>query len=410
MAAYNSQMYIKRDISNVILNSPARIKVLLGPRQCGKSTLFAALYNQEVTYEITFDDLQLRQLANKDPALFLNQYSPPVILDEIQYVPALFPELKRIVDNVKREITFRDQENNINAYYYLTGSNQILMDKNIKESLVGRASYFYLNSLSVHEILTALPETSINELIFKGGLPELYASQSISTTQYLNDYIRTFVEKDILASAGIQKLSEFHTVLGLLSARTGQLVDYVNIANDSGVSSVTVKEWISVLERADLIYILKPYFNNQNKRLIKTPKIYFLDTGLTARLQGWSESIPLSNSPQAGGLFETLVIAEFVKFIRNTQKNWELYFWRTKEGEEIDLLVRTSHQTFHAFEIKRAIQGITAPIPYPKSYIKQFNPKTPLTVVTYGGNQIKLSDDCQTVPITKLYDYLLQLS
>ena len=148
----------------------------------------------------------------------------------------------------------------------------------------------------------------------------------ISVKTYLNDYIRSYVEKDILISAGIQKISEFHRVLSLLSARTGQLLEYSSIAQDSGVSSVTVKEWTSVLERADLIYLLKPYFNNLNKRLIKSPKLYFLDTGLAVRLQGWQEILPLFNSPQIGSLFETLVLAEMIKFIRNYRKDWQIFF------------------------------------------------------------------------------------
>lgn len=406
-------MYIKRDITERLNQASDWIQILLGPRQCGKSTLFASIYanstgsaKKQSLQEITFDDLQLRQLANQDPALFMQQYQPPLLLDEVQYVPNLFPELKKIIDQLKKEAVFAASSKTVSTTLFrLTGSNQILIDKNIKESLAGRAAYYSLNTLSVHEILNALPNTQIKDILFKGGWPELYTNEALLVSAYLNDYIRSYVEKDIIMSAGIQKLTEFHTVLRLLGARTGQEVSHTEIANNSGVSSVTVKEWIGILERADLLYLLKPYFSNLNSRLIKTPKLYFLDTGLAVRLQGWSDATPLFNSPQIGGLFETLVLAEIVKFINNYGKDWELFFWRTKDGEEIDFVIKT-HYGVHAFESKLAIHGISKPIAYPASFKKEFTIEHPLVVVTYGGAKLKLSKDCMILPITELHNYL----
>ncbi|MGB6976368.1 MAG: ATP-binding protein [Gammaproteobacteria bacterium] len=401
-------MYILRDITQQLHPAAAWIQILLGPRQCGKSTLFAALATKENHFqEITFDDLQLRQLANRDPALFLQQFEPPLLLDEVQYVPNLFPELKRRIDELKRNALFRSKDNlAIKVLFRLTGSNQILLDKNVKESLVGRASYYYLNTLTVHEILNALPETKINSILFKGGWPELYTNPNISVITYLNDYIRAYVEKDILMSTGIQKISHFHTILGLLAARTGQLLDFSDMARDSGISSVTVKEWVNLLERADLVYLLEPYFSNLNKRLIKTPKLYFLDTGLAVRLQGWQDSVPLFNSPQIGPLFETLVLAEIIKFMRNYGKDWQLFFWRTKDGEEIDFVLKTSENTVHAFEVKLAIQNIPEAVHYPPAFQKHFAPQTPLVIVTFGGKKLKLSANCFVLPIAELSSYL----
>lgn len=415
-------MFIKRDISNLLSHSPAWIQVLLGPRQCGKSTLFASLFSMNKGgktpagksgehraqfKEITFDDLQMRLLANQDPALFLQQFEPPLLLDEVQYVPNLFPELKKTIDQIKRVGVFQaGPAKKTVALFRLTGSNQILMDKNVKESLAGRASYYHLNTLTVHEILQALPAATLNDILFKGGWPELYTNDSLSVTGYLNDYIRSYVEKDIILSAGIQKMSEFLTVLRLTAARTGQETDYTDIQKDSGVSSVTVKEWINILERADLIYQLKPYFNNLSKRLIKRSKLYFLDTGLAARLQGWSEPLPLLSSPQIGGLFETLVLAEIVKFIRNYGKDWELFFGRTKDGQEIDFILKTAEGRTHAIEAKYAIHGVSNPIAYPPAFRKEFGPESPLVVVTSGGKKLKLSSNCTAMPISELHDYL----
>jgi len=414
VTAYNGRMYIKRDITKQLTDSASWIQVLLGPRQCGKSTLFASLLvagkDNNSFKEITFDDLQMRQLANQDPALFLQQFEPPLLLDEVQYAPNLFPELKKIIDQIKRAAVFHpDSKQPSKVLFRLTGSNQILMDKNIKESLAGRASYYHLNTLTVHEIIRALPNTKIQEILFKGGWPELYTNTSLSVTNYLNDYIRTYVEKDIILSAGIQKTSEFLTVLRLCAARTAQETDYTDIHKDSGVSAVTIKEWMGVLERADLIYQLKPYFNNLNKRLIKRPKLYFLDTGLATRLQGWSEAAPLLNSPQIGGLFETLVLAEIVKFIRNYGKDWELFFARTKDDDEVDFIIKTAQGKMYAIEAKYAIHGITRAISLPPAFQKELGGTVSLAVVTSGGQKMQLSAHCITVPIVELHDYLNEI-
>lgn len=404
-------MFIPRDITSQLTQTSNWLQILLGPRQCGKSTLFASLLisAQKETQnfqEINFDDLQLRQFAQRDPALFLQQFQPPLLLDEVQYVPNLFPELKKIIDQHKRTALFQlDVSLKPEPLFRLTGSNQILMDRNIKESLAGRAAYFYLNTLTVHEILNVLPDSKIIDILFKGGWPELYTNAALSPIHYLNDYIRSYVEKDIIMSAGIQKVGEFLTVLRLLAGRSGLLMDYSAIAQDSGVRSVTVKEWIGVLERADLIYVLRPYFHNINKRLIKTSKLYFLDTGLAARLQGWTEGIPLLNSPQIGALFETLVLAEIVKFIRNYQKDWQLFFWRSKEQEEIDFVIKVQDEV-HVFEAKLSISGIPKAVTYPGAFSKDLAPKHPLVIVTMGGRRLQLSDQCLTLPIAELHEYL----
>lgn len=411
-----------------LLEDPALIQILLGPRQCGKSTLFASFYvgsghgygsggygivgayGGKVFQEITFDDLQLRKLANQDPALFLQQFDPPLLLDEVQYVPNLFPELKKRIDEIKRQRVFDTKQKKApKVLYRLTGSNQILMDKNVKESLAGRASYYHLNTLTVHEILNAFPETKISMILFKGGWPELYTNTSLSTINYLNDYILTYVEKDIGRNAGVEKLAEFNTILGILAARTAQLTNFSDIAKDSGVSAVTVKEWTNILEHANLVYKLKPYHKNLNKRLIKTPKLYFLDTGLAVRLQGWSDPTPLINSPQIGALFESLVLAEIVKFIQNYRKDWQLFFWRTKDGEEIDFIIKTANDIAHAFEVKFAIHGVSQAIAYPAAFKKEFSVSSPLVVITGGGRKVKLSSQCITLPIAELHDYLLTI-
>lgn len=405
-------MYIQRDITARLSENCSSVQLLIGPRQCGKSTLlshladFSHLAGKERFQEVTFDNLQLRTLANRDPALFLEQFQPPILLDEIQYVPRLFPEIKLYVDQRKKQRLKSGEA--LSVLFRMTGSNQLLMDQNIKESLAGRASYFYLNTLTVHEIKKALTEVSIGEIMFKGGWPELYIDPQVSPIQYLNDYIRSCIEKDIVLSAGVQKQDVFSIMLGLLAARTGMLLDYTNIARDSGVQSVTIKEWISILQRTDLVYCLRPYASNLNKRLTKMPKLYFLDTGLAVRLQGWQEQIPLLTSPQAGALFETLVFAEIIKFIRNYGKDWQVYFWRTKEGEEIDFLITTPTGAVVALDAKMSMQT-TQPVKLPTSFVKLFPQVKQVTLVTFGGQRLQLSDDCTIVPLAELHDFLMDL-
>lgn len=402
MAAYNYRMFIQRDISQRLADSKMPVQFVIGPRQCGKSTLLLSL-SENTFNEVTFDDLQLRNLANQDPALFLEQFPPPVLLDEVQYVPQLFSEIKAHIDRLKRQRLQTNEK--IPTLYRMTGSNQLLLDKNVKESLAGRASYFNLNTLSVHEILQALPDTSIQNILFKGGWPELYIDQDLSVVQYLNDYILSYVEKDVVLSAGVQKLESFNLVLGLLAARTGMLLDYNDIANHSGVRAVTITEWIGLLQRTSLVYCLKPYANNLNKRLTKTPKFYFLDTGLAVRLQGWQDLMPMMNSPSAGPLFETLVFAEIVKFIQNYGKDWQLYFWRTKSGEEIDFMIVTEAGKVIALDAKMSIK-CTQAIAIPKTFAASFPATKEIIIVTYGGEKRQLSDVCLALPLADLHDFL----
>ena len=401
-------MLIYRDISSLLENELGTyIQIVIGPRQCGKSTLLAAL-GEGKHNEVTFDDLQLRNLANEDPALFLSQYETPLIIDEVQYAPNIFPELKQRVDKIKQDKLLKASNEPVKPLFRLTGSNQILLDKFVKETLVGRASYFSLNTLTVHEILQAQPDTTIQTILFQGGWPELYVNSSLKTTAYLNDYIRLYIEKDIILSAGISKQREFHTILGMLAARTGGFVNYSDISKDSGIRSVTVREWVSILERSDIVSLLLPCEANLNKRLIKTPKLYFLDTGLAARLQGWSEIGPLMVSPQIGSLFETLVYAEIIKFIQNFAAPWRISVWRTKDGEEVDFIIDTGTGHIIALDAKLGIHNVK-PQNIPANFAKTFPQVKELLLVSLGGQLKKLSDTCRQIPLAELTDYLLNI-
>lgn len=401
-------MWLKRQLQNAIENPDGNyIYIIVGPRQCGKSSLLSHLGKDQFE-EVTLDDFQMRSLANSDPGLFLNSRATPLVIDEAQYAPDLFPELKQIIDQHKKKALHSNTRKKITPIYYLTGSNQILMDKQVKETLVGRASYFYLNTLSVSEILGTLPDTTINQILFQGGWPELYTNKQLNCVNYLNDYIRNYIEKDIVLSAGINKQLEFHTVLKMLASRTGGLLNYSSIAKDSGIKSVTVKEWCSLLERSQLIQLLHPYATNKNVTLKKAPKIYFLDTGIAARLQGWSDLNTFANNPQIGHLFESLVMAEINKFINNHKKSWQVSLWRTKSDEEVDFLIEIDNGKVIAIDAKMAIHG-AHPIGIPPALARTIPSIKQITLVTFGGKQQLLSKQCLQVPLANLSDWLSKL-
>ncbi len=338
-------MWIKRDISKIISENKDPIQIIRGPRQCGKSSLI--LHLDPEFKELSLDDPALRELAQNDPELFLEQFkSDKIFIDEAQYAPALFPSLKRKIDLYKR-----NSNRKIQTIVRMTGSNQILMDRQVKESLSGRASFFDMNTLSIAEILQAR-ECTIQDILYTGGWPELHATKSLNSKKFMDDYINSYVEKDIVLSAGIQKSREFLKFVKLLAGRVGELLDLSGFGNEVGVDAKTIKEWVSVLERMHIIYLVMPFSSNLSSRLIKSPKVYFIDTGLACRLQGWTSAEPIMTSPQQGHLFENLVFSELYKTSINGQLNFEIYHWRTRDGEEIDFIVHFAPNQFKLIEAK----------------------------------------------------------
>lgn len=337
-------MWIHRDISDVLSKNANFVEILTGPRQCGKSALLANLSPNFV--ELSMDDFALREAVSKDPLTILNQFEKKkLLIDEAQLAPEIFSALKRKVDLMKRASFSRE------TYFRLPASNQILMHKNVKESLAGRASYFELNTLSVAEINSAI-SIPTSEILFRGGWPELYRDDSIAIKRYLDDYLYAYVEKDIVLTAGIQKQNEFLKFIRLLAGRTGHLLNYSELAKEVGTSSEAIKDWVSILERMKFIALVEPYFSNYSKRLVKSPKVYFLDTGLAVRLQGHTSLAPLLVSPQFGHLFETLVFAEIYNTMKNFDKDWKIFHWRSRDGEEIDFILQLEDGTFMFIESK----------------------------------------------------------
>jgi predicted AAA+ superfamily ATPase len=394
-------MYVKRDfLATLEAASNLEAVLLWGPRQVGKTTLLTQLELGSTRY---LDDLSTRQRAENDPAFFMEDLIFPCLIDEAQYAPNLFPEIKLRIDRLRRERLKTSAK--MSTLFYLTGSNRILLDENVKESLAGRCHLYTLHGFSVREVLANFPNTSVKTLLWRGGFPELYTNIGLSPARYLNDYTLSFLEKDIARSAGVSKLNEFQTVLGLLAARTGQFLNISEVAGAAGVDQKTVTSWIGELQRNHIIELVPPYRSNLSKRITKMKKLYFYDVGLCARLQGHTDENLLWNSAQAGGLFETLVFSEIVKTRDNFLKNWRLFTWRTKEQNEIDFVLQTE-KSFYFLEAKMAIHGANA-FRLDSEAQKVFSSPYVKAVVTVGGERNQLDKDTVAIPIHHLGQYLL---
>lgn len=389
-------MWIPRDLGQLLAQPTLPARVLVGPRQSGKSSLLARHLPHAIW--VSLDDIQLRRRAQDDPALLLESAGAgerkPVILDEAALAPELFAEIKRRIDEARRD-------GRPEPSIWITGSNRHLLDQSVRESLAGRATYFFLHTLSTHELGD---HASINDWMLRGGFPELYVRRDLDPAQYLADYVRTFVEKDVAVSAGILQLDAFLRALQLLASRTGTLLNATDIGQQIGVKGQTVSLWLDTLQRNALAVRLQPFHTNLNKRVVRTPKVYFLDVGLAAHLQGWRTIGPLLASPQAGPLFETLVFGELIRARDHCGLSLDVSFWRTKEGDEIDFLVRTNGAKgpgWIALEAKFSIQQVE-PVAVPPSLTKVIPEIRETWVVTPGGTEQELSSTSRQIPIRQL--------
>lgn len=361
-------MYIQRHLESQIREASKFYPVVMvcGQRQVGKSTMLNHIKEKERRY-ITLDDGNARRLAEKDPALFFETYGYPLLIDEFQRVPSILLEMKHIVD--QRALEGEDN----NGMYWLTGSQKFKMMKDVSESLAGRIAVFDMSGLSAAEIegreasvfypaldhlRKRMPNNcsktvhEIYERIFRGGMPKLIAT-NLDRERFYTDYINTYLERDIKELALVGKLGEFYDFLVFMAARTSMELKYSEIANAIGISAPTAKEWVSILERSGIIFILRPYYNNITNRLVKTPKMYFMDTGLAAYLCRWPNAETLEKGAMDGAFFETYVVSEIVKSYYNAGKRPDLYYYRDIDGKEIDLLF-VEGDKIYPIEIKKA--------------------------------------------------------
>ena len=375
-------MYIKRAIEDSITKISRTFPVLLmtGPRQVGKTTVLKQLAAESRKY-VTLDDPDVRRMARTDPALFMQRYTPPVMIDEIQYAPEILPYIKMSVD-----------ESGSKGDFWLTGSQAFHMMKNVSESLAGRVGIINLLGFSSSEIanqqsepfttapdrlmsrLNAVKKMGLNEIyanIFRGAFPALYSEDSPDLSEFYRSYINTYLQRDIKDLSQVADETTFHNFMIIVAARTARPVVYEEIAKDAGISPPTAKKWMSILVSSGLVALVQPYHNNILKRAVKMPLLHFLDTGLCAYLLKWGNPETLEHGAMSGAFFESWVFSEIYKSYLNAGKEPPLYYYRDKEKREIDILL-FENGTLYPIEIKKAASPGT-------EAVKHFNVLNPVT-------------------------------
>ena len=330
---------IKRQIEEElqILRNEFPVLAILGPRQSGKTTLSKIVF-QDYRY-ISLEDIDHREFAQNDPRGFLNKYNTNVIFDEIQRVPQLMSYLQTHVDKLSK-----------NGTIVITGSHNFFLMEQISQSLAGRVGITKLLPFSLKELENT--DKTLDQHIFMGAYPRIY-DQNIRPESFYKNYISTYIEKDIREIRQVTKLDLFMKFMRLLAGRTGQELNLSSISEECGVSHNTISDWISILEASFLIFKLKPYHKNYNKRLVKNSKIYFTDTGLVCSLLGIRKPDELDYHFLKGKIFETFVISEFIKGCYNSGESFDLYYWRDNHKKELDLIVEYGNNRF-GIEIKRS--------------------------------------------------------
>ena len=312
---------------------------VFGPRQSGKTTLVRMTFPDKPYFSLEYPDI--RSAAETDPRGFLDDVPDGAILDEVQRLPELLSYLQGIVDERLRA-----------GMFILTGSHQPDVHQGVSQTLAGRTALLTLLPFALSELRKYKETWDAWEIIVKGAYPRLH-QENLSPNRFYNAYIQTYVERDVRSLINLKDLGLFQQFLTLLAGRVGQVVNYTSLGNDIGVSGGTIKSWMSVLKASFVIFELKPYYENINKRVIKSPKVYFHDTGLVSHLLGIETPDQARRDPLRGGLYENVIILEILKYLHNRGERPDLYFYRDTHGNEVDLIIRR-RRTLIPVEIKSA--------------------------------------------------------
>ncbi len=380
-------MFIPREIVAELmeLSSSFPVVTITGPRQSGKTTLLRNVFPHKKYFSL--EDPDTRQLALSDPRTFLNQSENGMIIDEIQRVPELVSYIQGIVDNMQKP-----------GYYILSGSQQFELSQTISQSLAGRTAILRLLPFSLQEIQEIPANFTVDEMLYKGFYPRNYNLPPVSPTRYFNSYLETYINRDLRQLIHVKDLRQFELFVRLCAGRVGQIFIASNLANEVGVSVPTIQSWLSILEASYIVYLLQPFHANINKRLTKSPKIFFYDVGFAAFLSGISEPNQLFTSSLKGPLFENMVVIEMLKYKYNYFKSYQLYHYRESNNNEVDLILDFSTH-LDAIEIKSSKT-------FDNSFLKGLNHiravfplKVRNTTVCYSG------DMEQTTGNNKLVNY-----
>ncbi len=400
-------MYIHREVETTLDALKQQFKVVLvtGSRQVGKSTTMKEKFCDSYKY-VSLDDRRLQIEAHDDPHLFFKDHKPPVIVDEVQKAPDLFSEIKLIVDNSNKKGTI-----------LLTGSQTYKLMQKSSETLAGRIAVLEMSPLSLREIydlprhtpfipdaLEDLPkcpdDINVWYHIWRGMMPEL-TDVSIDWDYYYTNYVNMYIERDVREIINIAKEENFYRFLVACAARTACLLDVSNLAKEAGIDPKTARSWLSILTSSGIIRLIRPYHTNASKRVIKSPKLYFMDTGLACHLLGWSNELAVRNGALSGALFETFVVAEILKSYLNDGRSTDnIFFYRDQQKREIDLLIRRG-STIHPIEIKKAASPT-------KDAIKNFSVLDNIGDIEIGCGAVicqtdttySLSDTVRAIPLS----------
>ncbi|MCP4681742.1 MAG: ATP-binding protein [Desulfobacterales bacterium] len=403
--------YIRRSMEQVLKRAVSEFPavVLTGPRQAGKTTLLRRLFGKRCGY-VSLELPDIRAAAMEDPRSFLKRYPPPVIFDEVQYAPDLLPYVKDNIDD------HRDRK----GQYLLTGSQNLMLMEKVGESLAGRTAMLRLLPLSRREA-GGRPETPLpwegkrevsseitcaySELwsrFLRGGYPELEAEPGRDAGLWHSGYIQTYLERDVRTLRQVGDLSRFQNFLRALAARSAQLLNMADLSRDLGIAVNTARAWLSVLEATHQVTVLRPYFANVGKRLVKTPKVYFSDVGTLCYLAGLKDPEHAAAGPLGGAIMETAVLSEIIKTLTHSGMEPQVYFWRTMAGSEVDIVVETGGKLV-PIEVKLSATPRPAMATAVKTFQKDLGDKAlPGYVVHPGDISLPLGQGVTALPFTHL--------
>ncbi|MCK5680257.1 ATP-binding protein [bacterium] len=371
---------INRTISTKIKRFAEQYPVvtITGPRQSGKTTLCKALF-PEYTYS-NLESLEERDFATKDPKGYLARFTQGAVIDEIQNAPNLLSYIQVNVDEKPQP-----------GRYILTGSQNFALSNSISQSLAGRTAIARLLPFTLAEINRINPPESLDQLLYTGAYPRIH-DQNLDPTEALSFYLNTYIERDLRTLINIKDLSRFTTFLKLCAGRSGQLLNFSSLGNDCGVSHNTISHWISMLEASFIVKLLQPYHNNLRKRVIKSPKLYFLDVGLATFLLGIQNAQQISTHPLRGQLFETLVVTELLKYRFNLGQTDNLYFFRDSKGNEVDIIMEYGTQLL-PIEVKSGTTIASDFFKGLKYFRKLVEDRVESAWLIYGGQEKRLQEN-----------------
>ncbi|MHB0999844.1 MAG: ATP-binding protein [Armatimonadota bacterium] len=403
-------VYIERTLQPILANAVEQFPavVLTGPRQSGKTTLLKHLFGGSHAY-VSLEPPDIRASANADPRGFLDIYRPPVIFDEVQYAPELLPYIKEMIDENRSK----------KGQFILTGSQNLMMMSQVTETLAGRSAILKLLPLSFNERwldsqarlpweggysrtnrIISVPD--LWEQFLRGGYPELAAEPDRDSNLWYSSYVQTYLERDVRGLKQIGDLTGFQNFLRVLATRSGQLLNLSDISRDLGIALNTVKAWLAVLEATFQVFVLRPYFGNAGKRLVKTPKVYFTDTGMLCYLSGLRDPSHAANGPLAGAIVETAVISETIKADIHRGIDPQVYFWRTSDGKEVDIVTERGGKLIPV-EIKQTATPRPAMASGLTTFMEDYAGKVDRGwLVHLGSNILPLAPSITAVPFTEL--------